>query len=280
MQEFLVCMAGLNPPSSFNDDGVGRRLMALVRASEKSTTSSTIVELCEFLTELVSLYSRKGLLQGNVAKAQKVLESSSSSTTTKARGGGRRTQQHSASVSDDESLLFSALIRILTLKEEETCSFSVVALAANVCRAIAMYIQNECTALNVRRAEQEILVQSSRSLLTSMTSTIENLVLLSSSRTGQQTLALQSCLQATTSLLSVLGVVKVPPTLGQAAWTALIDANDKVQASSALLLSILPLTDKNTAEAWSVGVSDAVVALGQILKAMAPLRQQQKHQRQ
>lgn len=269
-------MAGLNPPSSSNDDEVGRRLMALVRASEKSTTTSTTVELREFLTELVSLYSRKGLLQGNVTKAQKVLESSTSSTT-KTRGGGRRTQQHSASVSDDESLLFSALIRILTLKEEEeTSSFSMIALAANVCRAIAMYIQNECIAPQVRRAEQEILVQSSRSLLTSMASTIENLVFLLSSRTGQQTLALQSCLQATTSLLSVLGAVKVPPTLGQAAWTALIDANDKVQASSALLLSILPLTDKNTAEAWSVGVSDAVVALGQVLKAMAPLRQQTK----
>lgn len=275
-----VCLlsSSLNPPSpsSNDDETVGRRLMALVRFTEKQGNDDEDTELCDLLAELISLYSRRGLLQGNVVKARKVLESSSPS---KARGGNhkRDTTSDATLSTDDESLILSALIRTLTSKGS-TCSSYVVALAADVCTAISMHVQDESSAQTAcAMAEQEVLLKSSKALLTGLGATMSSLAVLSC-RSVQEALALVSCLRATTTLISLLGQ-KVPrptiSTIRKVAWTALIDTDTQVQQSSALLLSSLPLTgadNTSPADAWSGCVLNAVGALAMILDAMAPLR--------
>lgn len=252
--------------------------MALVRSAEKSKYGDD-EDLCELLTELLSLYSRQGLLLGNVPKARQVLESSSSSSTSKARGSAhhhpkRDNHANNTDASDDESLVLSALIRVLTKGNDS--SSVVVCLAADVLTAVATHAQSECQTA-IATAVQEILLKSSRSLLAGLGITIQTLSS-KSSRDVRDTLALVSCLKATTTLISLLAQ-KVPrPTISTirlGAWTALMDGDCKVRKASALLLSFLPLTGfENTppADGWSASVLDAVVALGVIQTTMAPLR--------
>ena len=125
--------------------------------------------------------------------------------------------------------------------------------------------------------EQQSVLTSSRSLLTSLGDSIKNMASLSS-RDSQQTMALISCLRASTSLISLLGLRvsrSVVTNIRKVAWTALRDSNAQVQKSSAFLLSVLPLTGADNtppADAWSVSVMDSVAALRILMDAMAPLR--------
>jgi hypothetical protein len=247
--------------------------MALVRSTEKSSNEDG-AELCELLLELASLYSRRGLLLGNAGRAQQVLESSSASTTSKSRGGAhpRRTDaQSNTDAADNESLVLSALNRILSTQND--LSSAVLALAVNVLAATFSYAQSDC---QIALAEREILLKFSRSLLTGLESTIKRLNSIPS-RNENDTMALISTLQATTSLVSLLrqqSPRSIISKLSQVAWTALVDSNERVRKSSASLLSVLTLTGvENTtpADAWSTAVFDAALALIVIQTAMAPL---------
>lgn len=249
--------------------------MALVRSTEKQENDNN--ELSDLLETLISLYSRQGLLQGNTERAQRVMESSTSN----ARGGKRNSANDSINTAtlDDESLVLSALVRIFTPKENSSSTIY-VALAGDVCTAICAHVQDVSGQTACARAEEEILFKSSRPLLTGLGGTIKGLASLSN-RTVQQTLALISCVQATTCLIAVLGARVHRPTIAtirQAAWKGVVDSNPSVRQSSALLLSILPLTGVGNippADAWSTSVSDVVVSLVMVLNVMAPLRPQQ-----
>ena len=271
------CMSGLNPPPpSSNEENVGRRLMALVRSTEKSNYGDD-TELCDLLMELIILYSRRGLLLGIDEKAHKVLELSSPAAKVR-RKRDAPTEITPPSSTDDESLLLPALIRILMPKENSVASI-VISLAADVCQAICIHVQDE-SQTSCAMAEQEILVTSSRSLLTGLGATIQKLLSSSCRTTTQETRALISCLQATKSLISLLAQ-KVPRStiakIDNVSWTGLVDSNAKVRQSSAFLLSVLPLTGANNitpADAWSASIMDCTVALAMVLNAMAPLRSQ------
>jgi hypothetical protein len=306
--------AGLNPDlpvtNEPSENSIGRRLMALVRSAEKAEGDSRteqLHELSEILRHLIVLYSRRGLLQGDREKARKLLETANP-TTPLAPGSSRRgnkrnnrgedlrihTERDTAGQStgtEDETLLLSALLRILggTQKSKEDYSL-IVALAADVCTAISDHIKENGTHGTCEAAELDMLLGSGRSLLTGLGATMEGLVskrtAASQSDNTKETLALVSCLCATTSLVSLVGTKMARSgstisTIRHMGWSVLTDRDVQVQQLGALMLSSIPLTgvdNKPPPEMLSSSIMDAVAALSFVLDSMAPLRKRKSNQ--
>jgi hypothetical protein len=314
MEEISVSRwAGLNPalPSTDrpSENSIGRRLMALVRSAEKADgdcRTEQLHELFGILRHLTVLFSRRGLLQGDREKARKLLETANPQPLTagSARRGNKRnsrgedlrihTERDTAGQStgtEDETLSLSALLRILgwTQKSEENYAL-VVALAADVCTAVSDHIKENGTQGTCESAELEILLGSGRSLLTGLGDTMSGLMskrmASSQSVNMKETLALTSCLRATTSLVSLFGtkMARSGSTISairHVGWNVLTDRDVKVQQLGALVLSSLPLAgveNKPPPDMLSSSIMDGIAALAFVLDTMAPLRKRNSKQ--
>ena len=307
---YISTRASLNPalPSAVDaaaSESFGRSLISLVRSMEKASGESRaeqVNEVSEILRHLIVIYSRRGFLQGNETKAQKLLETTSQSSAAgprrgqnnkRSRGEDRRVHTETdptgqSTGTEDEMLVFSALLRLLSGVQKtavEDDLLCVVALVADVLRSITEHIKECGIRGTCAQAEQEMLLGSSRSLLAGLGATMKGLI----SRRREsghddtlvvETVAMISCLRATTSLISLFGTKiarsgTVIMTIRNVGWSVLIDGNTDVQRAAAMLLSTLPLIggeNKPPAEVWSSCVMDCVVALLSVLDAMAPLR--------
>lgn len=206
-------LSGYNPPvplPSVGNDGdtsggsekeIPQQFLALVRLVEKQDSRYEVntEKLVELLNFMISLYSRRGLLQGNVTRAQRIL--SSSTTAGKKKSSNSRDRSHSsnkksndllihtATVGGEEKeegsseepiseiLIFTALARILADSKEDGARRSIldadsvllIALAAELCVAMSQCIQTRNDDGNIcSLAEYELLAQSGKPLLSGL----------------------------------------------------------------------------------------------------------------
>lgn len=212
-----------NPPfpeavTADNDDELGssstpsgqktsaQLLLNLVRLVEKEEVEASyhtyMDETVELMNSLIQLYSRRGLLQGNVAKAERILSSSTQTkkggTRDKKRNSGKRGTDLQINPGQDvldggsdatplpETLIFTALTRVLVESKEAKLTSRpfnthsdaglLVALSAELCLAMSQHIQtnqrdgNLCSA-----AEYELLAQSGKTILAGLVSKIWSL---------------------------------------------------------------------------------------------------------
>jgi hypothetical protein len=102
----------------------------------------------------------------------------------------------------------------------------------------------------------------------------------------KETLALTSCLRATTSLVSLFGTKMARngstiSAIHHVGWNVLTDREVKVQQLGALVLSSLPLAgveNKPPPDMLSSSIMDGIAALTFVLDTMAPLRKRKSNQ--
>lgn len=185
-------------------------LVRLVEKEEDEEIYETYMEdTVDLMNSLIGLYSRRGLLQGNVAKAERILSSSTqtmkggsrdnkrNNSNKKGAGWGGRDLQIGSVNSDgqmggsdaaplSETLVFTALTRILTDAKDanptsrafntEYDSALLVALSAELCLAMSQHVQtnkqdgNPCSA-----AEYELLASNGKTILAGMVSKVRSL---------------------------------------------------------------------------------------------------------
>lgn len=311
---------GVNPPlpspSNENADnqaseGLGHRLMALVRATEKPGIKQLekAGELRSLLRSMVELFSRRGLLQGDVAKARKCLTTGSQSSTV---GGARRedkkgkTKRNKAiedlriineadivdttgdgNGTDDEELILAGLSRILGGTQElslpqtmrEGNDLLSIQLAARVCSAITYYVQlfvpdNSCASV-----EYELLANTGRNFLTGFARTIKALLSNDIIESHESAKTLEICLASATSLISLFGTklsrsTPVIEALRSLGWQLLCHTKSKIQENASSLLSSLTTTGVDScapADAWTKAVADCISGTMLLITVVAPV---------
>ena len=187
-----------SPSSSHKDPA--HRLLRLIRLLEKEppgeSYESYMEETVELMNSLIVLYSRRGLLQGNTGKAEKILASISQGRTgshSRKRGSSKKlgndVQQQigkdETSTSDSsqlsETLLFTALTRIFTELMESRAgraddSSLLLALGAELCVSMVRNIEvNKGSDRLCAAAEYEMLALSAKSIISGLISTIQSL---------------------------------------------------------------------------------------------------------
>jgi hypothetical protein len=309
---------GLNPPlslpSSENADEVdaerlGRRLMALVRTVDKTCVNQDkLGELRSLLRGMLEIFSRKGLLQGDAKKAEKILASGSQSSNIS--GGGRKDKKGKSkrnsddirvinevdlseksgvpSMIDDEQLILAGLSRLLGGTQElslrrilkEGPDVLSIRLAAQVCSAITQHVRLFLSENSCALAEYELLTGCGRNFLTGVARTTNALLCSSNALPCDKAKTLEACLASATSLVSLFGTKlarssPVIESLRAVGWQAICQPNEKVQQSAARLLSALTLTGVDSvapAEAWTKAISDGISASVVLIKAVAPVK--------
>jgi hypothetical protein len=201
----LSTTKGFNPPfpveapskeddsesSSSSKKNYGQRLLGLVRLLGKNTDNHDehMDETVDLMNNLIALYSRRGLLQGDVAKAERVLSVQKSGTQTKRSKKGSKTNELQVHQGDgnldtvessgqqQESLVFTAIIRILNgannddeSKERtlDTDQALLIALAAEMCVAMSQRIKTAKESDTCTLAEYEMLAESGKPILTGL----------------------------------------------------------------------------------------------------------------
>lgn len=309
---------GLNPPlslpSSENADDLdaerlGRRFIALVRTVDKTCVNQDKPgELRSLLRGMLETFSRKGLLQGDAKKAEKILASGSQLSSI--GGGGRRDKKGKSkrnsddirvisgfdlneksgdsSIIDDEQLILAGLSRLLGGTQElslrrilnEGPDVRSIRLAAQVCSAIAQQVRLFLSENTCALAEYELLTGCVRNLLTGVVRTTNALLCSSDTLLSDKAITLDACLTSATSLVSLFGtkLARISPvieSLRAVGWQAICQPNEKVQESASRLLSALTLTGVDSvspAEAWTQAISDGISALFMLIKAVAPAK--------
>ena len=190
--------ADLSMSSSHKDPA--HRLLRLIRLVEKEPRGeiyeSCMEEAVELMNLLIVLYARRGLLQGNTSKAEKMLASISQGRTgshSRKRGSSKNPGSDSLqlSVSNEapssdssqlsETLIFTALTRIFTESEESRTgraddSSLLLTLGAELCVSMVRHIEvnkefdHQCAV-----AEYEMLALSAKSILSGLTSRMQSL---------------------------------------------------------------------------------------------------------
>lgn len=196
-------ISSLNPPvppvakaddedgsSSSNHKDPAPRLLRLIKLVEKEMSGATyesyMEETVALMNSLIVLYSRRGLLQGNVMKAEKILSLLSQGRPAshgRKKGPDKKFCNHDFERSGtgtkgssdlnqaSETLIFAALTRILTESEEARLGRAVdssllLALGGELCVAMVRHIQvNRDADHPCILAEYEMLSQSAKSIL-------------------------------------------------------------------------------------------------------------------
>jgi hypothetical protein len=307
----------LPPPSNENSDnvaseGLGHRLMALVRTTEKTDIKqlNKAGELRSLLKSMVELFSRRGLLQGDVAKARKRLTSGSQSSTI--GGAGRESKKGKnkrnkaiddlrmineadivdtigdGNVTDDEELILAGLSRILGGTQElslpqttnEGKDLLSIQLAARVCSAITHYIQLFVPDNSCASAEYELLASSGRNFLTGFARTIKALLSRDINESYESAKTLEICLASATSLISLFGtklsrsspIIEALRSLG---WQSLCHSKEKIQENTSCLLASLTMTGMDScapSDAWTKAVADSISGTMLLIKVVAPVK--------
>jgi hypothetical protein len=192
----------------------GQRLMGLVRLLEKRACDDNheehLDEAVDLLNNLISLYSRRGLLQGNVKKAERIQSLQKSNTKEKrSRKGSSNNelniQQGESNYSVDsadsvglqeESLIFTSVIRILNGTNEDSKDRALdddkallIALAAELCISISQRVKTVVESDTCTLAEYELLAQSGKSILAGFVTTLRSIEL----DIQKHTMALTQC---------------------------------------------------------------------------------------
>ena len=318
-----------DPPSLDNTESKdGQKLLSLIRFMEKEEDEKEFEikyeEAFNMFTNLIALSARHGILRGNYQRAEQILASTSTTGDNNRQGRPKNKKNRrkddrkpdekftGESVSTDESLLISALLRIFALQGEKLKAMKpFVKLAADFCSSIADRLKAipNITSSTVALAEYELMASSGVSLLRALAKI--NAVLLSDSTSQKEQdfkaiqillgeipavdqrdediQILQSCLRATTTLISLFGT-KLSRSTGlisdirTVAWSTLTLPEEATQSAAAKLLATLPLAGAATsgdrsnpnailspAEQWSQALMDAVVAVSTLLKTMVPV---------
>ncbi|CAJ1966698.1 unnamed protein product [Cylindrotheca closterium] len=258
----LAIHEGINPPFPENLDelqensqkGFGQKLLNTVRRLEKIfsgqsaddvNSENTIDDAVSLFNQLISLFSRHGMLHGDSIRAGKILLSLKTSIKTKRPKGNKNNKQKNNSLSMDtsneaesadssgyeqEALIFTAILRVLNVENAgddsmfQTDRNLVLALTAELCVAVSQFVQ-ESNSLDVCcQAEYELILQTGKPLLaglvkamTSLSSGIQTYTKQVTGTSPSQCLTLAqldadrhidplvSCLKATSSLVSLFG---------------------------------------------------------------------------
>jgi hypothetical protein len=287
---------GMNPPfpenkedtegeSESSEKGSGQRLLALVRLIEKTSDfqeneyEKNIEDAVDLFNSLIALYSRRGILQGNMTKADKILSTLKSKT--RERGSKGKSKNNQGTNSDatisagfqQEFLVFTALVRVLSSTEsnkyilDDDCAL-VIALAAELCVAICQYIHRSKEDDTCIHAEYELLMQSGKALLLGIVSSLKSIEhdvqMYTKSVSGQSLRStekclvvalldhgkhidpINSCLKAASSLVSLFGTklsrsANLLSDLKSVAWKFLTMNESSIQSSAARLIAIIPM---------------------------------------
>ena len=174
--------------------------MSLVRLLEKTNKDDCeeqLDEMIELLNVLIARYSRRGMLQGNVARAEQILSIQKSITSSSRekrlkKGSSKNELQihHGESTSNtliepiaqDESLVFTSLLRILNGPSEESKKHQLdddeallIALASELCLAVSQRLKfaNDLDVCTL--AEYELLAQSGKSILAALLASLQSI---------------------------------------------------------------------------------------------------------
>lgn len=179
----------------------GQRLLSLVRLIEKKTCDDnyeeSLDEAVDLLNYLISLYSRRGLLQGEGAKAERILSLEKSTTKEKKRSKkgssnnelqintGESNNDSTASGVQEESLIFTSIIRILKGTNNDDSSETntvlsddqalLAALAAELCLAISQRVNTTTEFNTCTLAEYELMAQSGKPVLAGLVTTMRSI---------------------------------------------------------------------------------------------------------
>ena len=208
---------GYNPPfpeskdETVEQDGetsekknAGQRLLALVRLLEKKSNSdydgyeSSMQEIVDLFNTLIALYSRRGLLQGNNTKADRILSTLKSNQKergqrkTSSRGDNKMTLLDGSNNTSDinnstgyqqEYLVLTAIVRVLNSASVETSKNSIldddqallIALSSELCVAISQHILTSKESDNCINAEFELLMQSGKPILSGLVNSLRSI---------------------------------------------------------------------------------------------------------
>ncbi len=312
---------GLVEASSEQNDtkrSLPSRLLGLIRSYEKKNSNDEdyddiMDETVDLFNHMIAVYSRHGLLQGDVEKADQILSTENSVTkwgsVDKKRGGKKSKKKKEddlrnlqSSTSLDESLIFTALLRIFAsttwrgeINEDQAL---IISLASELCLSISQHIKVDKESDVCNLAEYEMLAQYGKAILSGLVDMMGHIVNkmreFSDRRSGELVLTLFECKEKTHALIfnslikSACSLVSLFTTklsrstqlltdLSTMAWMILTIDNDSVQESAARLLSCLPLAGgidrKSPSDIWSSQILDTLTALSTVLQTMAPLTQ-------
>lgn len=302
----------------------GQILLAQVRAVEKGDDEeefdSKSDRVSQSMRHLIDLYTRQGLLRGDASKAEMILASNGGSIapnvhqqeTLKKKRGRRRDVKNaqkslgesSGALATDESLVISAVLRILGMQGEKLqSSLLLVALSADLCTAVSEHL-HASSSTRIGLAEFEVLSSSGVPLLKALSKTTaqmlstlcpafqlesENPVVLVGTTQHADVgsvLALKSCLRAATALVALFGS-KLSRSAGlisqlrMIGWGALTFPNNDIQYAASKLTTSLPLSgathnkkggpNKSSSDQWSHCLMDSIAALSKILGTIAPI---------
>jgi hypothetical protein len=194
---------GWNPPvpvpksdeKSFSNN-IGQRLLSLVRSLEKKADEqhgSRLETAVELLNNLIETYSRRGILEGNMEKAEHILATQKSNPREKQRGNKKASVSNDlqlnygedgnvveSTVQQDETFVFSAVLRILgtTPGEETTQSLDedgalLIQLAAELVVALTERVKSVTEVDTCILAEYELLAQHGKPILTGLFNTMQ-----------------------------------------------------------------------------------------------------------
>lgn len=190
---------GANPPfpevkedftsdSGSSEKKSGQKLLALVRQMEKTSDlegtdyEEKVEDTVKHFNFLILLYSRRGLLQGDLTKAERILSTLKTKTRErgskgKSNGKGKTTQSNNADSTNSvgfqqEFLVLTAVVRALNNPNLELADklldddhALMIALAAELCIAICQYIHRAKGIDQCAQAEYELLMESGKALL-------------------------------------------------------------------------------------------------------------------
>lgn len=321
-------MSSVTPPNpaNFPQANRGQKVLSLVRSLENEEDdkeySRILEDTSDVLKNLIKTCAMRGLLQGDRHKTELVLASNSSGDVNVQDGlqkkrGRRKPDQKShsklsgdssAAATADESLIFSAVIRILTWKKPRLqSSFLLVKLSADLCTAMSEYVKSSLTQSLTRigLAEFEVVCSSGIPVLKALWKSCTQLlleihtppehpcqvqpeVLLDANLKSfdKEIVTLQSILKAAASLVELFGnklsrSSGLVSDLQKLGLTALTLPCCRTQTAASKLLAALPLTgvvyekgtrSKSLGEQWSRYLMDTITVFSEVLQVTAPVR--------
>eukprot|EP00977_Amphora_coffeiformis_P015738 scaffold4707_cov164-Amphora_coffeaeformis.AAC.12 len=299
---------GLQPPLSQEVTATwGPQLLGHVRSLDAASTCTAraVDQAIDCLQRLIAVASRQGILQNDIKMAESLLMASNASTTSSSQHNSSKKRR-----SDDEhdgggglsatlpvQLVMTAILRILTLKED-IVEFAeralLTTLACDLIRAVVHHSRDNQS--NPRyhsiciQAELEWIQGSAKSLLSTLSQTLPNFlrVILQQERGVDDDLesreALTSCLYASADLIAFGGTrlsrsPAILSNLESVAWDAMA-CRTVNHTAAATLLAVLPLaggTERATpASQWTKCLINAQSLLWMLLQKAIPISQRIK----
>jgi hypothetical protein len=291
-------MPGASSSTDENDKSLGHRLLRLVRSSEKGD-SERQHELSLLLRELYEIYSRKGLLQGDTDKANKLLPAVKALGVSRAagrrgkQGGDRKVPPSDINLNgddvlgaaDDVNLLLSALVRLTGGNQELSSPLTsynfplhLVVSGVNVCIAALQHIIGGEMSETCSLVEYDLFLSHARALLTGVSRTIRG-QLDADTRTPRSEIVVNG-FQLSVLIISLYGTKlsrnqTIFSSLELMAWEVIPHPGHSIQRASSQFLASLPQTAMNKqtpSDLWTQSFFDSVSAFRLLLGAVVPLK--------